>query len=79
MRKVSVAAPPPDWADEIVEPLPSLVTMEETMGLLRCSRRSVTRLIASERLQAVRQSGGGRQLIPRSALAQYLRSLKGAA
>ncbi len=79
MRKARIPAPPPDWVDEIVAPLQAILTTEETMTVLRCSRRSVTRLIASGRLRSVRQSGGSRNLIPRSAIAEYLRGLEGAA
>jgi excisionase family DNA binding protein len=78
MRKVQ-PAPPEDWVKEIVEPLASLVTMEETMVVLRCSRRTLTRLLSSGRIHSVRRNGGCRQLIPRSSIAEYLRGLEGAA
>ncbi|MES1178963.1 MAG: helix-turn-helix domain-containing protein [Myxococcales bacterium] len=67
----------PTWVEETIAPLPPVATIKETATALRCSRRSIDRLVASGRLHSVRQEG--RRLIPRSAVAEYLRSLESAA
>jgi len=66
------------WIDDAVASLPPLVTVEELVTLLRTSRRQVYRLIASGRINAVKQSEGGssRNLVPRAAVTNYLRSLR---
>jgi excisionase family DNA binding protein len=49
-------------------------------AVLRCSRRSGYRLADSGRIHALRatDAGSSRLLIPRDALARYLRTLAGA-
>lgn len=80
MRKASASAPLPEWVQETVAELPPIATMEETMKFLRCSRRTLTRLLSSGRLRAVRISkGGSPQMIPRYAIGAYLASLEHAA
>jgi len=78
MRK---AVPPTtlDWADETVAALPELATVPEVMRVLRASQSSLYRLMATGRIRSIRTSGGSRRLIPRSAIAEYLRRLEGAA
>lgn len=66
-----------DWIDEVLEPLPDLLTADDCRRLLRCSRRSVARRIATGRLTAIREieTGGARVLIPKPAMRSYLRGL----
>jgi len=80
MRKTAQPTTP-DWADETVSSLPELATVPEVMRVLRASQSSLYRLMATGQIQSIRTSGGSKRLIPRSALAQYLRSrrLEGAA
>ncbi|MDQ2645069.1 MAG: helix-turn-helix domain-containing protein [Myxococcota bacterium] len=71
----------PDWIAEVVAELPSLCTVAEAARLLRVSSRTVHRKLATGELRSVRgrQSGSAPNLIPRSELGRYLRSLETAA
>ena len=64
-----------DMIDAIIADLPALVIAEEATQVLRCSDRHLRRLIRSGALRAIKhtESGGSRVLIPRAALADYLR------
>lgn len=67
------------WVDEALAGTPALLTVEETIGILRMSRRSFYRLLSTGRINAFRASetGSSRNLVPRSEVARYLRSLAG--
>lgn len=70
-----------DWVETILADLPPLVTVDEAMTALRCSRRSLYRLTSGGRLLALRQehAGSSKLLIPKTSIAAYLRSLQEAA
>ncbi len=57
--------------------LPDLLTAEEAAGVLRCSRRTLGRLVASGRLHASRQAADGSSplLIARKDLTTYMAKL----
>lgn len=71
----------PHWATELVGDLPALLTVEEVMGTLRCSRRHLSRLTATGKLLGLRDkhAGNSRLLIPKKSLEEYLRGLEGLA
>jgi excisionase family DNA binding protein len=58
--------------------LGSLATAAEACGVLRCSRRTLARLVATGRLRAAKRSHGGSSplLIPRAELRRYLDALQ---
>ena len=67
-----------DWVRDVITMLPPLATISETAETLRMSRRTVSRLLAQGRLDAVRTGVGGgssRVLIARAELARFLRRL----
>jgi len=53
---------------------PALLTTAEAMALARCTRRTLSRWIASGRIDSVRpvSAGSGRRLILRSSLLDFL-------
>ena len=61
---------------DIEKSLPLLLTAGEAIGVLRCSRRQLCRLIGDGRIGASREkaSGSSRVLIPRAEIGRYLRS-----
>lgn len=69
------------WIDEALAELPSICTAAEAAGVLRMSIRSLQRKLATGEIRSVRgrRTGSSPNLIPRSELARYLRSLDGAA
>jgi len=71
------ADPERDWADQLVADLPTLATATEAVEVLRCSKRTLYRLVSAGHMHAIRHATGGsaRLLIPRAELARYLRSL----
>ena len=76
---VSVSAPePPAWVAEAVSSLPPLATVAEVGALLRISRRTVERYLASGEITAASRGvgGHGRVLIPRGSVADYLARLQ---
>jgi excisionase family DNA binding protein len=68
-----------DWIDEALAALPPICTTEEAQSVLRMGRRNLYRLISAGRIKTIKGSEGGsaRRLIPKSALASYLRSIDG--
>jgi excisionase family DNA binding protein len=72
-----------DWIADTLADLPALLTTDEACTALRVSRRNLYRWISTGRLHAVKtaagNTGGGRVLVPRTAVAAYLRSLESAA
>lgn len=67
-----------DWARDVVAKLPRLATISETAEALRMSTRTVSRLLAQGRLNAVRTGVGGgssRVLSARVEIARFLRRL----
>lgn len=68
-----------DWVRDVVAKLPPLATISETAKTLRMSARTVSRLLAQGRLNAVRTGVGGgssRVLIARAEIARFLRLLR---
>jgi excisionase family DNA binding protein len=68
----------PQWIEDAIAALPALVTTDEAASALRMSKRTLARNLADGRIKSVRHGEGGaaRRLIPRGALAAYLRSLE---
>jgi excisionase family DNA binding protein len=64
------------WIEDVIADLPELVTTDEARLALRMSRRHLYRQIAAGRLQAVRRGVGRRVLLPRAAIAAYLRQME---
>ena len=63
-----------------IETLPPLMKKTEVAALLRCSTRTVSRLITVGRLRSFRLNegaGSGRQLIPRGEVERLLREAEG--
>ena len=73
--------PQPTWITETIEPLPMLLTTAEAARALRMSTRNLRRLYNAGRIKTVRscETGSSRVLVPRAAIAAYLRTLEGAA
>jgi excisionase family DNA binding protein len=71
----------PTWIQKTIAKLEPHATTEEAMAALRCSRRTLSRLISSGRIHAVRRSPGGpsRLMITSDSIAAYLCSLEHAA
>jgi len=72
--------PAPAWVGEALEGQPALMTVPEVCSTIRTSRRNLYRLIASARLESLKQTEGGssRLLIPRESVERYLLALAGA-
>lgn len=68
------------WIDDVVASLPVLCTTDEAASILRCSRRCLYRWIAAGRLSAVKGgvAASARVLIPRTAIAAFLRQMEAA-
>jgi len=67
---------PPDWIDEAVASVPELARIDEVARVLRASRRTITRKIASGEIGAVGGGGGSAAvLIPRDSVRAYLATL----
>jgi len=66
------------WIEDTVATLPALLTTDEAIGVLRTCRRNLYRKIAAGKLRAVKSGEGGRVLIPRAAIADYLRAMEAA-
>lgn len=71
----------PDWVDEALATAPPLLTVLEAAVLLRMSRRQFYRLLSVGRIKAFRstESGSSRNLVPKTEIARYLRTLAGEA
>ncbi len=68
------------WIADAVAGLPALCTTDEACSVLRCSRRHLYRLLSCGKLRAVKAgAGASRVLVPRAAVADYLRGLSEAA
>lgn len=67
----------PDWLEDALGGLPPMLTVDEAMAVLRCSRRQVYRLTSTGRVPALRAraTGPSRLLIPRAGLRDYLAGL----
>jgi len=67
-----------DWVEEVVASLPSLLSVKECAEVLRSTPRHVYRLIGQGHLRTLQHSdsngGSSRRLIPKSLLAEYIRS-----
>jgi len=62
-----------DMIEDVLSGLPKLCTIDECADLLRCSKRTITRMIARGELNAsTSRSGSERVLVPRLALRAYL-------
>lgn len=68
-----------DWADDAVAGLPPLCTSGEVAAFLRLSPRQIYRYLSAGKLPSLQHQRGGQVLIPRVALAQYLREASRAA
>ncbi|MEO7037656.1 MAG: helix-turn-helix domain-containing protein [Polyangiaceae bacterium] len=68
----------PTCVDDAIAHLKPFVTAPEAADVLRISKRTLYRLVAAGRLQAIRHSeaGGARLLIPRASIERYLRALE---
>lgn len=67
----------PQWVADVLASCPPMLTYADVANVLRCSPRTVSRLIADGRLVAVRTVPGGssRVTVPRAELRKYLSSL----
>lgn len=67
-----------DWVEAALEGLPPLVKTKEAAKALRTTPRTLYRWIALGRIATVKRPGGDASalLIPKAALATYLRSLE---
>ena len=70
----------PSWIDDVVASLPAVCTTDEAVSVLRCSRRCLYRWIAAGKIPAVKTGAGNsaRVLIPRVAIADFLRQMEAA-
>jgi excisionase family DNA binding protein len=68
---------PIDLIDQTLADLPRFLLVEETAKVLRVSRRTVARYIATGRIRVLKadDSGSCRVLVPRAELERYLRGL----
>ena len=69
-----------DWIADTVSNLPELLTTDEVVRVLRTSRRNLYRWISIGKLSAVKSGLGGsaRILVPRAAIAAFLRQMEAA-
>ncbi len=69
----------PDWIDEVVAGLPVFLTVNETLNLLRWSRRTFYRAVDSGALKTVRQTKTPKSphLVPRAEIERSLREAAG--
>ena len=67
----------PKWAGDAVAHLPQIIPIREVAEFLNRSRRQLRRDIRRGRLRALKtsQSGSGRVLVTRAALAQFVANL----
>ncbi|MDF3069190.1 MAG: Helix-turn-helix domain [Polyangiaceae bacterium] len=68
-----------DWADQAVAELPALCTSGEAAAFLRVSVRQLYRYLSVGKLPSLQHDKGSQVLIPRIALAKYLREAARAA
>lgn len=65
------------WINEALKDLPAILRVKEVQSVLRCTSRHVYRLVETGRIHAVRarDAGSSRVLVPKTSLADYLRSI----
>jgi excisionase family DNA binding protein len=66
----------PDWLEDAARSLPIMLSIEQACAELHLSRSTVTRLVSTRALRAVRTAANraGRVLIPRSEILRYLQA-----
>jgi excisionase family DNA binding protein len=69
--------PAKTWIEDATRDLPALLLVGEAGAALRAHPRTIRRMIAAGRLQAVRSREGGssRVLVPRDSIRRYLETL----